>query len=94
MRALSALLFSHVLAVLVAFALYRRFVFRVSGNVWRDLARFESVYVAALVFNAVALPALVHRGVNSIFAQAVITVLAAFGSYLGHREWSFKRAKQ
>ena len=40
---LSALLGSKTAAVLSAFVLYRRFVFRVSGHVLRDLARFELV---------------------------------------------------
>ncbi len=39
---------SHVLTVLFAFVMHRRFVFRVRGNVLRDLLRFESVYLTAL----------------------------------------------
>jgi putative flippase GtrA len=53
---------SHVLTVLFAFVMHRRFVFHVRGHVLRDLGRFESVYLTALVINAVALPLLVEFG--------------------------------
>ena len=38
---------AHVLGVLFAFMMYRRFVFRVRGHVLRDLVRFWSVYLTA-----------------------------------------------
>jgi putative flippase GtrA len=82
---------SHVLGVIFAFVMHRRFVFRVTGHVWRDLARFESVYLVALGINAVALPLLVHLGANRIVAQAGITIATAVLSYVGHRYFSFRR---
>ena len=39
---------THVLGVLFAFVMHRRFVFRVRGHVLRDLVRFWSVYLTAL----------------------------------------------
>lgn len=82
---------AHVLSVVAAFILYRRFVFRVKGHVWRDLSRFESVYLVSLGINAVALPILVEFGLNRILAQAGILVLTTAISYLGHRHFSFRR---
>src|SRR4051812_45663568 len=37
---------THVLSVLFAFVMHRRFVFHVRGHVLRDLVRFWSVYLA------------------------------------------------
>ena len=83
---------SHVISVLIAFVLHRRFVFRVTGHVWRDLARFESVYLVSLGINAVTLPVLVALGVPRILAQACILVATTVLSYVGHRYFSFRRS--
>jgi putative flippase GtrA len=79
-------------AVLMAFAAYRTFVFRVRGRLLRDLARFSLVYVVALAINAVALPVLVEVcGVPVLPAQAVFLVLTVIASFLAHRSFSFRR---
>lgn len=89
------LCFAHVAAVLCAFVLYRRFVFRVQGNVLVDLARFESVYLVALAVNAVLLPLLVEiGGVEPIIGQALIVFVTTILSYVGHSRFSFRRAPQ
>jgi putative flippase GtrA len=83
---------AHVLSVLCAFVLYRRFVFKVRGHVWRDLARFEAVYLVAIGINAVVLPILVELGVNRIGAQGLILIVTTLISYFGHRHFSFRRS--
>ncbi|RHA38911.1 GtrA family protein [Cellulomonas rhizosphaerae] len=91
---LVSLLCAHVAAVLTAFVLYRRFVFRVRGHVWVDLARFEVVNLTALGINALALPFVVEVvGLKPIAAQLVITCVTAVISYLGHRDFSFRRPR-
>lgn len=85
------LVVAHLLAAVVAFVLYRRFVFRVSGNVVVDFLRFESVYLVPLGVNLVVLPAVVAAGAPAILAQAVILVLMTLVSYFGHRYFSFRR---
>jgi putative flippase GtrA len=82
---------SYAVAVLVAFALYRRLVFRVRGHVLRDLARFVSVYAVSITLNAVSLPLLVALGVPRLVAQALIVVVITVISYVGHRWFSFRR---
>jgi len=83
---------AHVAAVLTAFVLYRRFVFRVRGHVWVDLARFEVVNLSALGINAVALPFVVEvLGLVPIVAQLLVTCVTALVSYFGHRDFSFRR---
>lgn len=82
---------SYAVAVLVAFALYRRLVFRVRGHVLRDLARFVSVYAVSITLNVVSLPLLVAAGVPRLVAQALIVVVITLISYVGHRWFSFRR---
>lgn len=91
-RYMAALLFSHVVAVLCAFVLHRRFVFKVRGHVWLDLARFEMVNLAALGVNAVLLPFFVEvAGLPVVLAQLVAGGLSVFGTYFGHLLFSFRR---
>lgn len=85
---------AHILGVLLAFVLYRRFVFKVHGHVWRDLARFQSVYLVSLGINAVLLPILVQFGMNRIIAQAIILLATTVISYVGHRYFSFRRGPE
>lgn len=88
---LGTLACAHVLGVLFAFVMYRRFVFPVTGHVWRDLARFESVYLVSIAINAIILPILVGFGWNRILAQFSILTITVLISYFGHREFSFRR---
>lgn len=86
------LLMAHIAAVLCAFVLYRRFVFRVRGHVWLDLVRFESVYLVSLGINAVLLPLLVELAhLEPIVAQALIVFVTTIVSYVGHSKFSFRR---
>ncbi len=88
---LVALGITYVLSVPFAFVMHRRFVFRVRGHVLRDFVRFWSVYLTAVGINAVALPLLVELGMPRILAQAIIVAFTALLSYVGHRDFSFRR---
>jgi putative flippase GtrA len=86
------LLLAHVTGVLEAYVLQRWLVFRVSGRWWRDLARFWSVYLAALGVNAVALPLLVEIVHLAVLpAQALVMGVTALGTFVAHRNFSFRR---
>ncbi|WP_233548777.1 GtrA family protein [Clavibacter lycopersici] len=85
------LLGSYAVAILAAFALYRRLVFRVRGHVLRDLGRFVSVYLVSITLNAVLLPVLVAVGVPRLGAQALLVVVITVISYVGHGRFSFRR---
>lgn len=89
---LGVLLLAHVLGVLEAFCVYRWAVFKVRGNVWKDLARFESVYLAALAVNAALLPLCVELvRMPVLLAQGAIVVVTSLISFFGHRNFSFRR---
>lgn len=90
---LGLLLCAHIAAVLSAFVLYRRLVFRVTGHVLRDLARFELVNLSVLGFNVAALPLLVEVfGWAVLLSQLVITSATVVYSWFAHRVFSFRRS--
>lgn len=83
---------SYVIAIGLAFVLYRRFVFHVTGQVLRDLVAFISVYLVAIGVNAVLLPVLVEVAhLPTLAAQAVVLCVTTLLSFFGHREVSFRR---
>jgi putative flippase GtrA len=89
---LAALVGAHVVGVLVAFVLYRFLVFRVRGHVLADLWRFETVYLSALAVNFALLPVLVEVAhLNVYLAQALIMFVTAAMSWVGHKNYSFRR---
>lgn len=90
---LSALLCSNTVGVLCAFVLYRRFVFRVTGHVLRDLVRFELVNLSTLGVNFATLPLLVEAfGWPVLLSQLVITVVTVVYTWFAHRGFSFRRS--
>lgn len=89
---MGTLALAHVCAVLCAFVLHRRFVFKVRGRVWLDLARFELVNLGALAVNAVLLPFFVEIvGLHVLVAQALATSVSIVSTFFGHRLFSFRR---
>ena len=92
---ITSLLLAHVAAVLCAFVLYRKLVFRVTGHVWLDLARFEVVNLTSLGINLVCLPFVVEViGLEPIPAQLLVTLVTMFVSFFGHKGFSFHRSEK
>ncbi len=88
----AAVLGAQLVAIPCAFVLHRRFVFRVSGHVLRDLGRFALVNVIPVTVNLVVLPILTKGfGVPLLPAQAGFTLFWVIGSFFLHRGFSFKR---
>lgn len=89
---LGALLCAHIAAVLCAFVLYRRFVFKVTGHLFRDLARFEVVNLSTLAFNLAVLPVLVEVfGWPVLVSQFAIAGTTVIYSWFAHRGFTFRR---
>jgi putative flippase GtrA len=89
---LLALACSYVVAVLIAFVLYRFLVFRVRGHVLADLWRFATVYLSSLAVNFVLLPLLVELAhLRVLVAQALIVMVTSVMSWVGHKNFSFRR---
>ena len=77
-----ALLVSQSIAILFAFILHRRFVFRVTGHVGRDLGRFALVNVIPISVNLAVLPILT-KGLhwNQLLAQLAFTLVWIVSSF-------------
>jgi putative flippase GtrA len=91
-RYLVALACAHVVGVLFAFVMYRFVVFRVRGHLLADLWRFETVYLLALAVNFVLLPLLVEIAhLPVLVAQALIVLVTSVMSWVGHKNYSFRR---
>ena len=92
---MGSLIFSHLFASVLAYALYRKVVFKVIGNLWLDFMRFQLVYAGSFGANLVLLPVLVSGlSWNPFAGQAVSIVLIAICSYVGHKWFSFKRTPE
>jgi putative flippase GtrA len=87
-----------VFSISFAFFGYKYFVFRSKGNFWREYFRTYVVYGGSTVLGLVLLPMLVFAlgfvihpaKVVPYIAQALCTVVVVFGSYFGHKKFSFR----
>ncbi len=85
---------SYIFSITNAYIGYKFFVFQTKGNILREYFRFYFVYGGAFIFNLVTLPLFVELlMLNMYAAQAVVTILTILGSYVLHKNFSFK-AKQ
>jgi putative flippase GtrA len=92
---LVVLVVANVIAILQAYVFQRRLVFRYTGGWWAGLLRFSTVYLGAFAVNLVLLPALHELAqIPVIPAQAIATVVQAFGTYLAHRLFTFRHPDQ
>lgn len=92
---LGSLLIAHFLVSILAFFLYRQFVFNKSGTALIDFLKFQAVYSVSLGINLVVLPLVIHQtGFNPYIAQIISVLLVTIISYLGHKFFSFRRSTQ
>ena len=90
--AVVSLVIAWTVSLVLVFFVYRRLVFRVTGNVLLDLARFASVNFMALLLNSIALAALTeYADLPPIPCQIFITVAVVVFNYFGHKHFSFRR---
>ena len=87
-----ALVITYVFSILCAFVLYRKIVFKVHGNLWRDLGRFSTVYISAFAVNLVLLWVMIHVfHWHPFLSQCLITFITTIFSWVGHNRYSFRR---
>lgn len=88
---MAALPIAQVCSILFAFVLYRTLVFRSSGRVLPELARFSSVYAGIFAVNLVALPVLVEVvHMTPAVAQVAFALFTIVTSYLWHSRFTFR----
>lgn len=81
----------NVLAITMAYATHKLFVFRTKGNVLREYVRFYGVYGVTAVLGLAALPFCVEvLGMSPYVAPLLIMGVTMAVSYLGHKHFSFK----
>lgn len=91
---LGALVLAYAVGISIGFWLQRRLVFRVTGSVLLDFARYTGVQAIMLSVNAVLLPLLVEKaGVPALPAQVVAQGVMVVVTYLCHSLFSFRRAR-
>ena len=94
-----ALVVAAVINITVSFLGYKWFVFRTSGNYWREYLRSMTVYLPSLVLNAVLVAPLttafrlIHpvREQAPYLAGALLTGVTVILSFFGHKHISFRR---
>ncbi len=76
---MAALIIATIICTANNYVLYRTFVFRSHGAVWRELPRFSVVYLVALAVNLVVLPlALRELPLNVYAVQGVFTARSSW----------------
>jgi putative flippase GtrA len=89
---LGSLVLAYVVGIGASFVVYRRFVYKVRGNVLVDLIRFTGVNAGTFFLNAVCLPILVELAhIPVIPAQVISIAVVTAASYVGHTFFSFRR---
>lgn len=87
-----SLVISYAVGITVGFILYRKFVYKVTGNLLADFFKFTSVYVFSIGLNLVLLPLFVQlTPIGPVLSQALVIVFTTLISYLGHEHFSFRR---
>lgn len=82
----------NVIAITMAFATYKVFVFRTRGNWLSEYLRSHVVYGGTAVFGIALLWALVDgAGLHFWIAQAVVIAITVIASYIGHARFTFGR---
>ena len=89
---LGILAIAHMLAVLNAFAGHKFLTFRAEGHLVGDFLRFNLTYLGALALGLLGLPLLVEVcHVHPLISQAVLVLINTMGTYLLHKNISFRR---
>jgi putative flippase GtrA len=82
---------SYVLSITNAYIGYKLFVFKTRGNILREYFRFYIVYGVSFLFNLASLPLFIEiLKLNMYVAQAIVTIITILGSYMLHKNFSFK----
>ena len=86
-----AVTFSWCLGVTFSYLMFRTFVFTSGDRSWQTFKKFLPIYVVLLIFNEIALFALVHfMDWNKLIAQAILLPTIAALSFVLNRLFVFK----
>jgi hypothetical protein len=90
---LFAIMVAQVVAIVIAFPLYRSLVFGPGASLFRDFSRFMAIWSSGAVAGFIGTPALVESGLLPPLPAHVIAVAVVGAlSFTGHRLISFRRS--
>ncbi len=76
----------------MAYAGYKIFVFKTKGNYLHEYLKFYVVYGFSMLLGLILLPVFVEfLKLNVYLAQAVAVIACTFVSFIGHRNFSFRK---
>ena len=85
------LVLTNLLAVSMAYVIYKKYVFCTHGNIFREYIKFYTVYGAAIVFGLVSTPFCIEVvGINFYISQLLILVVTVAFSFVCHKRFSFR----
>lgn len=85
-----AILLAQSVTIVIAFPVYRRFVFGPGDSVVGDFVRFLSVWVGGAVAGLIGTPLLVELlSWNPFLGQVVAIVVVTLANFVLHRMWTF-----
>ena len=83
---------SNIIAITMAYAGYKLFVFKTKGNYLSEYLKFHVVYGFSMILGLALLPLFVEfLKLNVYLAQAIATLACISVSFIGHRNFSFKK---
>jgi putative flippase GtrA len=83
---------SSIIAITMAYAGYKIFVFKTKGNYLHEYLKFYVVYGFSMILGLILLPIFVEfLKMNVYLAQAIATIACIFVSFIGHRNFSFRK---
>jgi putative flippase GtrA len=83
---------AHMIAVVIAFIVHRKLVFRSTDPWWPAFVRFNVSQLVSLTFGMAALFSLVEFvRWSPLLAQFVVTLVSVVLNYLLHRHFSFRK---
>lgn len=92
---MAILLISQVLCVAFSYLTNKYLVFRTTGNVLREFAKFVTFHLGYLLLNLVSLPLLVEfLHMNPVVGQTLFAVLVIVSSYFWHDNITFSRVER
>ena len=87
---MAVLIISQIICVSGAFFMYKYFVFKTKGNLWREFLKFSTFYMVYFVFNILLMPLMVEGvGMNPIITQALISIGIIVSSFIWHSKITF-----
>lgn len=80
-----------IVGVTNAFICQRIFVFRSRGNILTEYLKFYLIYSMPIAMSYLLLPLLIDGAhINAYSAKGIVTGISVFGSYIGHKYFTFR----